>query len=99
MWSADRAPTVLRHRSSHFRRGVGSNVFDTFGALVDWVENGDAPDSILASSIVGGQVVRTQPLCPYPQVAAFTGRGDIDDASSYKCRPNYGSSSAPNNGK
>lgn len=83
----------------HCRGGVGPNVFDAFSALREWVERDEAPDSILASKIVGGQVVRTQPLCPYPTVAKYDGRGSVMDASSYQCRPNYGGASAPNNGK
>lgn len=79
----------------HCGGGTGPNIFDPFGAVVNWVEKGIAPESLLASSIIGGQVVRAQPLCPYPQVAKYTGRGDINEASSYDCRANYGSSSAP----
>ena len=80
----------------HCGGGAGPNVFDSFGALVDWVEHGVAPDSILASRVSGGQVVRSQPLCPYPLVARYDGRGEVNDASSYDCRRNYGAASAPN---
>ena len=31
------------------------------------------------------QVVRTRPLCPYPQVARYSGQGSIDDASNFRC--------------
>ena len=80
----------------HCGGGVGPNQFSTFDAVVDWVENGHAPDSILATSVSNGQVTRSMPLCPYPLVARYDGRGDPNAASSYACRQNYGHSSVPN---
>ncbi|MET0918414.1 MAG: hypothetical protein ABWY07_08345 [Burkholderiales bacterium] len=29
---------------------------------------------------------RTRPLCPYPRVARYDGRGNINDAASFRCR-------------
>jgi feruloyl esterase len=57
-----------------------------FGALVDWVEHGQAPDRIIASSIQGGQIVRTRPLCPYPEVARWTGTGNTNAAANFVCQ-------------
>jgi feruloyl esterase len=74
----------------HCGGGPGPNVFDMFGALVDWVEKGKAPDRIIASQIEGGTVVRTRPLCVYPLVARYDGKGDPNSAESFKCRPNFG---------
>ena len=34
----------------------------------------------------GGAVVRTRPLCPYPQVARYKGVGRVEAASSFECR-------------
>jgi feruloyl esterase len=28
---------------------------------------------------------RSRPLCPYPQVAHYSGRGSTDDAASFQC--------------
>jgi feruloyl esterase len=28
---------------------------------------------------------RTRPLCPYPQIAIYSGSGDIDDAANFTC--------------
>jgi feruloyl esterase len=33
------------------------------------------------------KVVRTRPLCPYPQVAKYQGAGSIDDAANFTCAP------------
>jgi hypothetical protein len=49
------------------------------------VEKGKAPESMVASKIVNGQVVRTRPLCPYPQVARYKGKGNIDEAQNFSC--------------
>jgi feruloyl esterase len=53
--------------------------------VIDWVEKGKAPDTMIASQVVKGQVVRSRPLCPYPQVARYTGSGSIDDAANFRC--------------
>jgi hypothetical protein len=70
---------------AHCGGGAGPNVFDLFSALVNWVENGQAPERIIASRIVDGQVVRTRPLCPFPQVARYTDTGSTDDANNFVC--------------
>ena len=41
--------------------------------------------AIIASKVANGQVVRTRPLCPYPQVAKYKGQGSIDDAANFSC--------------
>jgi hypothetical protein len=58
-------------------------------ALVQWVEEGKAPLSVIATKRAGdapgGKVLRTRPLCPFPQEARYRGRGSIDDAGSFQC--------------
>jgi feruloyl esterase len=66
--------------------GEGPNSFDDLGVLERWVETGQAPDEIIASHSTDGQVDRTRPLCPYPQVARYAGTGSIDNAASFVCR-------------
>jgi hypothetical protein len=80
----------------HCGGGAGPNQFDMFGALVAWVEQGDAPDRIMATRAEGGAVVRTRPLCAYPFVPRFDGKGDPSSASSFECKPNYGQWGTPN---
>jgi len=70
---------------AHCGGGVGPDRNDAVTAVIDWVESAKAPDSIVASKVTNGQVVRTRPLCPYPQVARHTGQGSIDDASNFHC--------------
>jgi hypothetical protein len=70
---------------AHCGGGVGPDRNDAVTAVIDWVEKGKAPDMLKASKVTGGQVVRTRPLCPYPQVARFKGQGSIDDAANFSC--------------
>lgn len=71
----------------HCGGGVGTSVFDVATPLLHWVESGDAPKTIAASRISNGNVTRTRPLCPYPQVARYKGSGSIDDAANFSCTP------------
>src|SRR5439155_1257776 len=54
-------------------------------AVIKWVEEGVAPEKIVASRIVSGAVVRQRPVCPYPAQAAYNGSGSIDDAANFSC--------------
>ncbi|MGA0805341.1 MAG: DUF6351 family protein [Pseudohongiellaceae bacterium] len=58
--------------------------FDMLGAVVDWVENGKAPDSVVATGASMPGVSR--PLCPYPQYPHYDGSGDANAAASFSCR-------------
>lgn len=78
-----RAPGV-----GHCSGGVGPQPQNLFGVLVDWVENGVAPESVPAQNASGGVVTRSRPLCPYPQTAIYDGVGDPNQASSFSCGGN-----------
>lgn len=69
----------------HCGGGDGPNEFDMLAALEHWREDGKAPAEILASQVRAGQMSRTRPLCPYPQVAMYRGAGDVDRAESFVC--------------
>jgi feruloyl esterase len=70
----------------HCGGGEGPNTFDTVAALEQWVEQGKAPDRIVASRVTNGKVERTRPLCPYPQGAVYAGSGSTDDAANFVCK-------------
>ena len=82
---------------NHCAGGPATDQFDMLSALVDWVEQGKAPASVTATARGAGTPVpnaevpagwsaqRTRPLCPYPQVAVYTG-GDTERASSFACK-------------
>jgi Tannase and feruloyl esterase len=69
----------------HCAGGTGTDRFDAMSALVDWVEKGKPPESIRAARVVNNQEVRSRPLCPYPQVARYSGNGSIDEAANFRC--------------
>jgi feruloyl esterase len=69
----------------HCSGGDGPNTFDMVSALEQWVEQGKAPERVIASHRTAGQVDRTRPLCPYPEVARYKGAGGIDDDANFVC--------------
>jgi hypothetical protein len=69
---------------------AGPKPQDPFSYVVKWVENGVAPETILASKTTGG-VTQTRPLCPYPDVAVYTGEDSTDEestnnAANFECK-------------
>ncbi len=49
-------------------------------ALLAWVEEGRAPEQIVAM-----RKGRTRPLCAYPKTARYKGSGSTDDAANFEC--------------
>lgn len=70
----------------HCTGGPGPSSFDMLTALENWVERGQAPDRVIASRVSKGVADRTRPLCVYPKVAAYSGRGSTDDAANFTCQ-------------
>jgi feruloyl esterase len=77
---------------NHCSGGVTTDKFDALSAIVNWVENGQAPDRIVASAradntdiaSLGWSATRSRPLCVAPKVARYKG-GDIESATSFAC--------------
>lgn len=69
---------------AHCGGGPSLDHFDMLTAVVNWVEKGAAPDSVLAT----GQAFpgRSRPLCAFPKHAQYTGSGDTQDARNFRCR-------------
>jgi feruloyl esterase len=71
---------------NHCGGGPATDRFDALAALVDWVEQGKAPEQIIAMAGAGAPWPgRTRPLCAYPATARYRG-GDIERSSSFECR-------------
>jgi hypothetical protein len=75
-----------------FHCGGGAGCYDRsdvniwFDKVVDWVEKGTEPQAIVGSKKdASGKVTRTRPFCPYPMVARYTGKGDVNDAANFTC--------------
>jgi feruloyl esterase len=71
---------------NHCGGGPAPSQFDAFGALVDWVEKGKAPDRLIGTAPADTPWPgRTRPLCAYPAQARYNGSGSIEDAASFRC--------------
>jgi tannase/feruloyl esterase len=70
----------------HCAGGPGPDNADWSAAIADWVENGRAPERVVARRISNGAITRTRPLCAYPQHAVYKGSGSTDEADSFVCR-------------
>jgi hypothetical protein len=61
-----------------------------FVALERWTEQDVAPDKIIATKYTNDDpsksIEMTRPLCPYPQVAKWTGKGPTSDAQNWACQ-------------
>lgn len=56
-----------------------------FDVLVDWVENGVAPDYLIGTQNLGGGATRTRKVCKYPNEAVYSGAGSTNDEASFSC--------------
>jgi feruloyl esterase len=85
----------------HCSGGPGPNTFDGLSPLVNWVENGVAPDTIIATKFVNDTppaVQMTRPLCVYPKVAKYRGSGSTNIAANFVCvtdEPDFNQTPAP----
>ncbi|CAG8973230.1 hypothetical protein HYALB_00006399 [Hymenoscyphus albidus] len=69
----------------HCGGGKGGFPGSAFEALVNWVENGKAPDTLPVSFTSAGGETFNQVLCPYPAKGRYDGVGDPKSASSFRC--------------
>jgi feruloyl esterase len=79
---------------------IAPNGFDALTTLENWVEKGQAPESIIAR-VVNRQFTPgasagsaqqfpnwTMPLCKFPEMAHYSGQGDLKDAANWRCPAN-----------
>jgi feruloyl esterase len=84
---------------NHCSGGPSTDQFDMLTPLVNWVEKGQPPESVLATargaSSPGGSNAdvpaawlpnRTRPLCSHPKVARYNGSGSPELATSFTCQ-------------
>jgi hypothetical protein len=69
---------------NHCHGGPGLDDFDTLGAIRAWVEEDKAPDSMVAHGAAFPG--RTRPLCAFPLIATYNGKGDSEDSANFTCR-------------
>jgi feruloyl esterase len=79
----------------HCGGGPGPNSFDLLTPLEQWVERGLAPEAIPATKFVNDDpamgIARTMPLCKFPEMARYSGSGDVNDGAQWVC-PSHNSS-------
>ena len=84
---------------NHCSGGPATDQFDMLTPLVQWVEQGKAPDAVVASARgtgnaggvnaevpAGWAANRTRPLCAYPKVAKYKGSGSLELAENFSCQ-------------
>ena len=58
---------------------------DPIGLIQAWVEQGTAPDELVASDANQATAGRTRPVCFYPAWPKYNGIGDLNAAASFSC--------------
>jgi hypothetical protein len=76
----------------HVAGGIGylHTWTDAMTALIDWVENDIEPSALIGTRNANSAwdwPTMTRPLCPYPEVARYSGAGSIWEASNFVCVP------------
>jgi feruloyl esterase len=84
---------------NHCSAGLATDQFDLLTPLVQWVEQGVAPQAVVANARGAGNPggvnselpsswspTRTRPLCAYPSVATYKGSGSVEDAQNFSCK-------------
>jgi feruloyl esterase len=73
----------------HCLGGPGPSRIDALSAVRAWVETGKAPDKLVARTIhfpgEASTPPMSRPLCPYPQIARWTGKGSTNKAKNFVC--------------
>ena len=74
----------------HCGGGSGPAPTGTIEALLSWVEDGKAPETLPAvRRDQAGAITRSRPLCQYPLVAKYKGSGSTDDAANFTCSAGF----------
>ncbi|MDX2221719.1 MAG: tannase/feruloyl esterase family alpha/beta hydrolase [Rhodospirillaceae bacterium] len=81
---------------NHCTGGVGPDRLDLLTALEAWVEQGQAPELVVAAKsterlpgyprfpLDASKITMTRPIYPYPAVARYAGSGDPNRAESFR---------------
>ncbi len=85
--AGDYARLCLMPGVLHCGSGAGPDSVDWMAAIAAWTEKGTAPERLIATKKgAEGAVVRTRPLCVYPQRAVHNGSGSTDEAANFVCK-------------
>jgi hypothetical protein len=83
----EKARLFLVPGMNHCQGGSATDKFDAIDAMVNWVEKGQAPQRIEASTMPSHPQFpnRSRPLCPYPKFAKYSGSGNTEVAENFVC--------------
>ncbi|HEX7139496.1 MAG TPA: tannase/feruloyl esterase family alpha/beta hydrolase [Vicinamibacterales bacterium] len=84
--ASDYFRTFLLPGVLHCDGGPGPDNVDWPSLISAWVENGQAPQRVIARKMANGAATRSRPLCPYPQKAEYKGAGSTDDEANFVCK-------------
>ena len=88
--TAEFARFFLAPGVSHCAGGPGPQPTGVLDALLAWVEDGKAPETLMATRRdQTGAITRSRPLCQYPLVARYKGTGSTDDAANFVCSAGF----------
>jgi hypothetical protein len=70
--------------------GYSDPQHDVLLAMFAWVENGTAPEQLIATKWLNDTledgIVAQRPLCPYPQRSVYSGSGNWNETANWSCR-------------
>lgn len=73
--------------------GFNDRKHDLVLAIMAWVENGTAPAYLVPTKYQNDNpadgVEKQRPICPYPQLAKYSGSGDVNAAKNWHCGTLY----------
>lgn len=77
---------------NHCSGGPATDQFDMLTAMVEWLEEGKAPDQVIATVNRDNPELpaswsreRSRPLCSFPSVARYKGESDVERAETFYC--------------
>ncbi len=82
--AADHVRLFMVPGMGHCAGGPGTDNFDMQDVLERWVEQGEAPERVVASKRTDPSF--TRPLCLWPNTAHYNGSGSISDAANFTCK-------------
>jgi feruloyl esterase len=89
MYHCSRGPGAYSFGAGQNPAAVIDADHDVVSAIVRWVEQGVAPEEIIAAKYIDNTpskgVAFERPLCPYPLAAHYNGSGDPNKAANWSC--------------
>ncbi|WP_213004170.1 tannase/feruloyl esterase family alpha/beta hydrolase [Parahaliea maris] len=85
MYHCRRGPGADQFGGSRHQTWPGDGERDILWSMIHWVEQGVAPDHLVASKLDGEDTRFTRKICPFPQSAVYDGKADENAHQSFHC--------------